>query len=94
MILINDLTTLLETRTNKYLNPFFFDHLRSYVPAAAELEYLQIARRLEFYGIHPQDVTVSDVNIACANSTLVSKLTLNVNSLIVLWFSISHPICR
>ncbi|VDL19110.1 unnamed protein product [Hymenolepis diminuta] len=30
---------------------------RSYVPAAAELEYLQIARRLEFYGIHPQDVT-------------------------------------
>ncbi|KAM7537219.1 hypothetical protein Aperf_G00000078747 [Anoplocephala perfoliata] len=30
---------------------------RSYVPAAAELEYLQTARRLELYGLHPQEVT-------------------------------------
>nr|CDS30901.1 tyrosine protein phosphatase non receptor type [Hymenolepis microstoma] len=30
---------------------------RSYVPATAELEYLQIARRLELYGIHPEGVT-------------------------------------
>ncbi|VDO15662.1 unnamed protein product [Rodentolepis nana] len=29
----------------------------SYVPATAELEYLQIARRLELYGIHPEGVT-------------------------------------
>ncbi|KAM3176138.1 hypothetical protein ACTXT7_007121 [Hymenolepis weldensis] len=36
---------------------------RSYVPAAAELEYLQIARRLEFYGIHPQDVTQKEAYI-------------------------------
>ncbi|VDM32829.1 unnamed protein product [Hydatigera taeniaeformis] len=30
---------------------------RSYVPATAELKYLYIARRLELYGIHPQEVT-------------------------------------
>ncbi|VDD79944.1 unnamed protein product [Mesocestoides corti] len=31
---------------------------RSYVPAAAELEYLNIARRLDLYGVHPQDVII------------------------------------
>ncbi|CDS41474.1 tyrosine protein phosphatase non receptor type [Echinococcus multilocularis] len=30
---------------------------RSYVPASAELKYLYMARRLELYGIHPQEVT-------------------------------------
>uniref|UniRef100_A0A5K3ELN6 protein-tyrosine-phosphatase n=4 Tax=Mesocestoides corti TaxID=53468 RepID=A0A5K3ELN6_MESCO len=33
---------------------------RSYVPAAAELEYLNIARRLDLYGVHPQDVIDRD----------------------------------
>ncbi|KAL7064765.1 hypothetical protein AAHC03_05767 [Spirometra sp. Aus1] len=30
---------------------------RTLVPSAAELEYLNIARRLDLYGIHPQEVT-------------------------------------
>lgn len=37
----------------------FFSRFSSYVPATAELKYLYMARRLELYGIHPQEVTVS-----------------------------------